>query len=365
MRACLVLALGGCNASGDDYSPTYAPTRYGPTYEPSKGGCLDVVMHDAWGDGWGGAALTVADADEGEVVYAGSVRKGSSETARLCLEDGCYLASVDGDEEYPSDVSFAIDGHGGAGAPYGPVAFFASGGSVIRWGYCSATAKPAVAPIARGTDEPASALTDREMDEIAEIFKTDPRWRQLWQGGQKSIEEKEERIWNLITEQNLLETYDIIDRRDPNQLSDSFRRFFRQWYKLHYLQKKATIQKHRAKRILNAVEEFRFDSSEAGHLEKLEELAALGVGVAVREEDAVVALAPLRLRAPLRRAPVRRPPRGRHARAELLRGAPAAGVVGALLAGAHGPGAVGVVVRGRRVAAARRLERRRELHGER
>ena len=211
-----------------------------------------------------------------ERPYSGA--DGSSEAARLCLEDGCYLASVDGDEEYPSDVSFAIDGHGGAGAPYGPVAFFASGGSVIRWGYCTATAKPAVAPIARGTDEPASAFkfTDREVDEIAEIFKTDPRWRQLWHLGQKSIEEKEERIQKLITEhkllQNLLETYDTID---PNQISEAFRRLYRQYIRLCYLQKKATIQKHRAKRILNAVEEFRFDSSEAGHLEKLEELAAL------------------------------------------------------------------------------------------
>jgi hypothetical protein len=227
-------------------------------------------MHDAWGDGWGGAALTVTD-DEGEVVYAGSVRDGSSETARLCLEDGCYLASVDGDEEYPSDVSFAIDGHGGAGAPYGPVAFFASGGSVIRWGFCGATAKPAVAPIARGTDEPASALTDREMDEIAEIIETNP---QLWQG-QKSIEEKEERIWNLITEQNMLETYDIIDRRDPNQLSESFKRFFRQWYKFSYLKKRATVQKRRAKRILNELESFEFDTSWEGHIENIQELAAL------------------------------------------------------------------------------------------
>ena len=275
MRACLVLALGGCIASGDDYSPTYAPTRYGPTYEPSKGGCLDIVMHDARGDGWGGAVLTVTEADEGEIVYTGSVRDGSSEAARLCLEDGCYLASVDGDEEYPSDVSFAIDGHGGAGAPYGPVAFFASGGSVIRWGYCSATAKPAVAPIARGTDEPASALTDREMDEIAEIFKTDP---QLWQG-QKSIEEKEERIWNLIAEQNLLETYDIIDRRDPNQLSESFKRFFRQWYKLNYVKKLYNKRKEELEKIKRGIKslkgffkDFEFNTSDEGHNANIAEL---------------------------------------------------------------------------------------------
>jgi len=277
MRACLVLALGGCIASGDDYSPTYAPTRYGPTYEPSKAaGCLDVVMHDAWGDGWGGAALTVTDA-EGVVVYAGSVRDGSSEAARLCLEDGCYLASVDGDEEYPSDVSFAIDGHGGAGAPYGPVAFFASGGSVIRWGFCGATAKPAVAPIARGTDEPASALTDREVDEIVEIFKTDPRWRQLWQG-RKSIDEKGERIWNLITEQNLLETYDIIDRRDPNQLSEAFKRIYRQFLKLYRTKKLNDQRKDASIKIDEGIvhdsyfDNFVFETSEVEHIKKIQEL---------------------------------------------------------------------------------------------
>ena len=112
-------------SSGETAAPsaTRAPTAStAPTATPSvtaapSESCLDVVMSDSWGDGWTGAVLTVSDTSDA-VVFTGLVDSGYMQSERLCLEDGCYLASVS-DDDYPSDVSFAIDGHGGAGAPYG------------------------------------------------------------------------------------------------------------------------------------------------------------------------------------------------------------------------------------------------------
>ncbi|KAH8049652.1 hypothetical protein JL720_15559 [Aureococcus anophagefferens] len=88
-------------------------------------------MSDSWGDGWTGAVLTVSDTSDA-VVFTGLVDSGYMQSERLCLEDGCYLASVS-DDLFPNEVSFTIDGYNGT-SPYGPAAFFVSGGSVIDWG---------------------------------------------------------------------------------------------------------------------------------------------------------------------------------------------------------------------------------------
>ncbi|KAH8073921.1 DNA-directed 5'-3' RNA polymerase [Aureococcus anophagefferens] len=163
---CADLESYGCNCDGctcaNDYTPgddssnathpTYQPSHQ-PSYEPTLSAaptprpsltaapsvtaapsenCLDVVMSDSYGDGWQGAVLTVSDTSD-TVLFTGQVDHGSLQSERLCLEDGCYLASVS-EDDYPFEVSFAIDGHEGDGAPYGPTAFFVSGGAVVDWG---------------------------------------------------------------------------------------------------------------------------------------------------------------------------------------------------------------------------------------
>ncbi|KAH8092883.1 hypothetical protein JL720_5050 [Aureococcus anophagefferens] len=163
---CADLESYGCNCYGctcaNDYTPgddssnathpTYQPSHQ-PSYEPTLSAaptprpsltaapsvtaapsenCLDVVMSDSYGDGWQGAVLTVSDTSD-TVFFTGRVDHGSLQSERLCLEDGCYLASVS-EDDYPFEVSFAIDGHEGDGAPYGPTAFFVSGGAVVDWG---------------------------------------------------------------------------------------------------------------------------------------------------------------------------------------------------------------------------------------
>ena len=127
---------------GDDSSnatqPTYQPSHQ-PSYEPTLSAaptprpsltaapsitaapsekCLDVVMSDSYGDGWQGAVLTVSDTSDA-VFFTGRVDSGRRQPERLCLEDGCYLASVS-EDDYPNEVSFAIDGQAvtGSASPF-------------------------------------------------------------------------------------------------------------------------------------------------------------------------------------------------------------------------------------------------------
>ena len=141
-------------------APTATPTV---TAAPSEK-CLDVVMSDSWGDGWTRAVLTVSDTSDA-VLFTGQVDLGSTRSERLCLEDGCYLASVS-DDDYPSDVSFAIDGHEGSGAPYGPMAFFVSGGGVADWGSLCNSAAPTATPAPTASSLPTIAPTESCLDVV-------------------------------------------------------------------------------------------------------------------------------------------------------------------------------------------------------
>jgi hypothetical protein len=72
----------------------------------------DVVVNmiDSYGDGWNGAAFTLAD-DQGASVGTGTLSSGASGTAAFCLADGCYTISVTGGS-YPSEVSWTVDVNG-------------------------------------------------------------------------------------------------------------------------------------------------------------------------------------------------------------------------------------------------------------
>ncbi len=72
----------------------------------------DVVVNmvDSYGDGWNGAAFTLAD-DQGTSVGTGTLSSGASGTADFCLADGCYTISVTGGS-YPSEVSWTVNVNG-------------------------------------------------------------------------------------------------------------------------------------------------------------------------------------------------------------------------------------------------------------
>ena len=103
-----------------------------------------------------------------------STRPGSLQAASLCLEDGCYLASVS-EDSYPSEVSFTIDGYEGSGAPYGPTTFFVSGGGVADWDSSCDSAPPTATP-APSTSPPYELAPTADSAAFCTLYDTTVCW---------------------------------------------------------------------------------------------------------------------------------------------------------------------------------------------
>ena len=67
--------------------------------------CFDLVMTDAWADGWDNGSYVFSDAASGTVAASGTLLDGANETEAVCLADGCYRLDVAG-AAYPSEVGF-------------------------------------------------------------------------------------------------------------------------------------------------------------------------------------------------------------------------------------------------------------------
>ena len=114
--------------------------------------CVDFVMMDVWGDGWGGGKYFVRDASTLEVVASGTLDTGSQGTDQICLADGCYIFRVSAGD-YASETTWNFGGYFSGGAPFQPTFVSVTEGHIEAWdGRCptpapTATALPTASPV--------------------------------------------------------------------------------------------------------------------------------------------------------------------------------------------------------------------------
>lgn len=75
--------------------------------------CVDLIVTDAYGDGWNYATMTLTNEATGEQIEL-TMEDGSVDTLGLCLEGGCYDVSLTSGI-YPEEVQWFLD-YQGAGA---------------------------------------------------------------------------------------------------------------------------------------------------------------------------------------------------------------------------------------------------------
>ena len=87
------------NAVVDNGSCTYP-------IDCSDATAYNVMMYDSYGDGWNGNVFSVSS--NGQEVFSSTIEGFESEgSADFCLNDGCYLITVDGGS-YPTEVSWSL-----------------------------------------------------------------------------------------------------------------------------------------------------------------------------------------------------------------------------------------------------------------
>lgn len=99
---------GGAPSTG-----TYCWAQGSCTHHCNNGQLTNLVLHDAYGDGWESAYYTVYSQGTGELLYGGTLADGKTATHSLCLPQGCSTLLMEMVGTNPTEVTYSICGFQG------------------------------------------------------------------------------------------------------------------------------------------------------------------------------------------------------------------------------------------------------------